>query len=189
MIEVVNIVASTRFTDDLDLNDLADHIGITFEPEQFPGMIWKMAKHKVDPGDPPMPKATVLTFASGRSVVVGARTVDDIERAFNIVRKHLEDGGFDLWEEPHEVNIKNLVVVDNLGKELDLRTLSVMLPFTQTEYEPEQFPGLIYRQDVNGNVAVCLIFSSGKCVITGCGSFDDAELAAKQLAETIGELV
>jgi len=188
MTEVVNIVASTRYTDSLDLHVLADHIGITFEPEQFPGMIWKMRNHPVADGEESMPRATILTFASGRSVVVGAREVSDIERAFAIMRTHLEGAGFTLWPGDHEIAIKNLVVVDKLGDELDLKMLSVKLPFARTEYEPEQFPGLIYRQDVNGTEAVCLLFSSGKCVITGCSSFDDADLASKQLVDTLGDL-
>lgn len=186
MAEVVNIVASTRFAADIDLHELADHIGITFEPEQFPGMIWKMKEHPVADGDPPMPKATILTFASGRSVVVGARKIEDAEEAFNIMRGHLVEGGFTIWPNDHEVLIKNLVVVDHLNREdLDLKTLSITLPFTHTEYEPEQFPGLIYRQDVNDSQAVCLVFSSGKCVITGCSCIEDAELAAQRLRELL----
>lgn len=132
-----------------------------------------------------MPRATILTFASGRSVVVGARVVSDIEQAFAIMRKNLEEGGFQIWDAPHDISIKNLVVVDQIGEELDLKNLSVRLPFVKTEYEPEQFPGLIYRQDVNGTEAVCLIFSSGKCVITGCSSFEDADLASEQLVKTL----
>ena len=47
----------------------------------------------------------------------------------------------------------------------------------------------IYRQEINGREAVCLIFSSGKCVITGCASFEDAEEAAETLAETLGDVL
>jgi len=186
MAEVVNIVASTRFATNIDLHELADHIGITFEPEQFPGMIWKMKEHPVADGEPPLPKATILTFASGRSVVVGARKIEDAEAAFNIMRGHLETGNFEIWEGDHDVQVKNLVVVDHLNQDdLDLKSLSVYLPFTHTEYEPEQFPGLIYRQDVNDSHAVCLIFSSGKCVITGCSSLEDAEIAAQRLRDLL----
>ena len=187
MVEVVNIVASTQYASSLDLMELADHIGIIFEPEQFPGMIWKMKEHSVKGREEPMPKATILTFASGKSVVVGAREVQDIEEAFEIMRDQLVSGEFEIWETPHEISLRNLVVVHQIGQDLDLKKLSVTLPFIRTEYEPEQFPGLIYRQDVNGQEAVCLIFSSGKCVITGCASFEDAEEAASMLADTLGD--
>ena len=133
------------------------------------------------------PKATILTFASGKSVVVGARDLKDIEEAFDIMRDQLVSGDFEIWDTPHEISLRNLVVVHQIGQDLDLKQLSVTLPFMRTEYEPEQFPGLIYRQDVNSQEAVCLIFSSGKCVITGCASFEDAEEAASMLADTLGD--
>lgn len=189
MVEVVNIVASTQYASNLDLNELADHIGINFEPEQFPGMIWKMVEHSAPGRTDPMPKATILTFASGKSVVVGARTIDDITEAFDIMRDQLISGEFDIWDTPHDISLRNLVVVEQIGNDLDLKEISYLLPFTKTEYEPEQFPGLIYRQDVNGREAVCLIFSSGKCVITGCASFEDADLAASMLKTTLRDLV
>ncbi|HAI44963.1 MAG TPA: TATA-box-binding protein, partial [Maribacter sp.] len=61
------------------------------------------------------------------------------------------------------------------GSKIDLSNLMLHLPFDKTEYEPEQFPGLIYRID-NPKV-VFLIFSSGKCVITGAKDFEEAQYA------------
>ena len=98
-------------------------------------------------------------------------------------------GDFEIWDHPHDIALRNLVIVHQIGSNLDLKLLSVQLPFAKTEYEPEQFPGLIYRQEINGRDAVCLIFSSGKCVITGCASFEDAEEAAETLAETLGDVL
>jgi len=65
--------------------------------------------------------------------------------------------------------------------------LILQLPFEKTEYEPEQFPGLIYRLDEPS--AVCLIFSSGKCVITGTKSVDDSDVAADLLTENLDEIL
>ena len=39
----------------------------------------------------------------------------------------------------------------------------VALRMEHVEYEPEQFPGLIYR----GDTGTALIFSSGKVILTG----------------------
>ena len=64
------------------------------------------------------------------------------------------------------------------GAKIDLSNLMMYLPFDKTEYEPEQFPGLIYRID-NPKV-VFLIFSSGRCVITGSKDFDEA-IEAEQI--------
>ena len=56
----------------------------------------------------------------------------------------------------------------------------------RTEWEPEQFPGLIFR--LKEPQAVCLIFSSGKCVITGNTSLEDAENAVKALEAELKDL-
>jgi len=61
----------------------------------------------------------------------------------------------------------------------------VSLPMERTEYEPEQFPGLIYR--LEDPKAVCLVFSSGKCVITGCKSVSDAKTASENLTAEVKE--
>ena len=62
----------------------------------------------------------------------------------------------------------------------------MLLPFEKTEYEPEQFPGLIYRLTDMG--VVYLIFSSGKCVITGSNNFETAELAEIEIKKQLSEL-
>ena len=63
----------------------------------------------------------------------------------------------------------------------------LLLPFEKTEYEPEQFPGLIYR--VNDPEVVYLIFSSGRCVITGSKDFEEAEYAEETLKKHIQDVL
>lgn len=55
----------------------------------------------------------------------------------------------------------------------------------RTEYEPEQFPGLIYRPEFLD--CVILIFATGRVVITGTREFEIAERAFKQLQNTLSE--
>lgn len=57
------------------------------------------------------------------------------------------------------------VFVGDLGQPVDLSAVSILLGLESTEYEPEQFPGLIYRPQESP--FVLLIFASGKVVITG----------------------
>ena len=64
-----------------------------------------------------------------------------------------------------------------------LMNLMFHLPFDKTEYEPEQFPGLIYRLE-NPKV-VFLIFSSGKCVITGSKDLAEAQEAEDALRDEL----
>ena len=81
------------------------------------------------------------------------------------------------------IEISNLVITTDYESPVDLNSLVLALPFEKTEYEPEQFPGLIYR--IDDPSAVCLVFSSGKCVITGTKSPDEANEAADALMDEL----
>lgn len=168
MPNIVNIVASQRMAQNLDINEIAYVLDIDYEQEQFPGMVYRSEE----------PKVCVLLFRSGKAVATGAKSLEDIEVAFKQLRNDLERNDFKLYDEEYcETILHNLVVTADysalIGKsKLNLSKLMLYLPFDKTEYEPEQFPGLIYRVD-NPKV-VFLIFSSGKCVITGSKDIDEA---------------
>jgi len=182
MPKIVNIVASQRMANALDINEIAYVLDIDYEQEQFPGMVYRSLE----------PKVCVLLFRSGKAVATGAKTFEDIEIAFAKLRKDLEDNNFELYEESHcETILHNLVVTADYSKligdtKLDLSRLMLYLPFDKTEYEPEQFPGLIYRAD--SPKVVFLIFSSGKCVITGSKDFDEAIEAENMFKDELSSI-
>ena len=100
MAQVVNIVASMRLTDSIDVNAVADELLIDYEQEQFPGMVYRVEN----------PKVCLLLFRSGKAVATGAKTVDDVDVAFKILRDDLIQHDFDLWAEKDcEVNLHNIV--------------------------------------------------------------------------------
>jgi transcription initiation factor TFIID TATA-box-binding protein len=172
--KVVNFLATAKIAEFLDLHQFSDETGVDFEPDRFPGMAYKIS----------VPKVCVLLFRSGKSVITGAKTVEDIEIALAIVHEKLKSLKHDVYEN-YIYDIGNVVVTHNLGQELNLANLTLRLDFTKTEWEPEQFPGLIYNIDRDGLNSVALVFSSGKCVITGNSTIEDAELATKLLTEDI----
>jgi len=131
------------------------------------------------------PKVCALIFRSGRIVITGAKTVADIETALDITYKSLTEHNCALWN-TYEYALGNVVVTHDLKRELNLAHLTLSLPMARTEWEPEQFPGLIYR--LGGLSAVCLIFSSGKCVITGNNSLEDAQEAVDTLIADLDEV-
>jgi transcription initiation factor TFIID TATA-box-binding protein len=181
MAKIVNIVASTRYASSIDVNEVADLLHIDYEQEQFPGMVYRVAN----------PKVCILLFRSGKAVATGAKDVESIEVAFNILRGELETHDFELWDrESCEIITHNIVTTCDISdvmadNKINLSNLMILLPFEKTEYEPEQFPGLIYRID-DPNV-VYLIFSSGRCVITGSKDFEEAQKAELILRKTIKE--
>ena len=174
-LNVVNLLATSRFAEYLDLDHFSIEADVDFDPDRFPGLTYKIDD----------PKVCALIFRSGRVVITGAKTLEDIEKALAITHKALIDNGCDVWNS-YDYHIGNVVVTHDLGRELNLATLTVSLPMARTEWEPEQFPGLIYRlKDATG---VCLIFSSGKCVITGNNSLEDAQDAVNALIADLDEL-
>lgn len=88
--EVVNLVASAELGMEIDLYGLAkiSH-DIDYEPEQFPGAIYKVNEPKL--------KAALLLFNSGKIICTGAKTKEDVEKAVDhavqLVRKYVNVHG------------------------------------------------------------------------------------------------
>jgi len=175
---VVNMVASTRLTNSIDLNEVSDILGIDYEQEQFPGMVYRVAT----------PKVCLLLFRSGRCVAAGAKDINHVHEAVKILYDDLAANDFELWPfDAIDIMLQNIVVTHNIGVGLDLERLVISLPFEHSEYEPEQFPGLIYH--IKDPAVVFLIFASGKCVISGSKTFDDVEAAIVKLKAEFDEIL
>lgn len=84
-------------------------------------------------------------------------------------------------------SIQNYVCTEDLDQTLNLNTLVIELGLDQTEYEPEQFPGLIYRP--KGYNRVVLLFATGRIVITGCRSVDTAEEIYMHLKNDLAKII
>ncbi len=172
-IKIVNVVVSTKIGNDIDLEYVADILdNAEYEPEQFPGLVCRLSE----------PKVALLIFRSGKLNCTGAKSKEEAEIAIKKVIGYLKEAGFDIDENP-EIKVQNMVATAELGVEPNLDDISTL---EGTEYEPEQFPGLVYRLD-NPKVVI-LIFGSGKVVITGLKKKEDAYLALEKILNTLKEL-
>lgn len=72
-------------------------------------------------------------------------------------------------------DVKNIVATGTVNTTFDLSQLAILLGLDSVEYEPEQFPGLMYRDQEHG--CVFLVFASGKIVCTGLKTPEQAENA------------
>lgn len=172
-IKIVNVVVSTKIGTDIDLEYAADILdNAEYEPEQFPGLVCRLSD----------PKVALLIFRSGKLNCTGAKSKEDAEIAIKKIIKALKDAGMDIIDNP-EVKVQNMVATADLGIEPNLDDISTL---EGTEYEPEQFPGLVYR--LSDPKVVVLIFGSGKVVITGLKRKDDAYLALDKILGTLKEL-
>ena len=79
------------------------------------------------------------------------------------------------------VRIENIVATVSLDQTLDLNLIERALP--NVEYNPDQFPGLIFRLD--SPKVTALIFKSGKMVVTGAKSTAELIRAVKKIARTL----
>lgn len=172
-VQIENIVATVILEHPLDLSLIESRLpDVDYNPDQFPGLVYRLDQ----------PKVTALIFKSGKMVVTGAKSVNQLVFAVKKILKTIINKGIPIHGKP-QIQIQNIVASANLGAMIDLEKAALALPTSM--YEPEQFPGLIYR--MNKPVVVLLIFSSGKMVITGAKREEEVERAVNVIYETLKE--
>jgi transcription initiation factor TFIID TATA-box-binding protein len=170
-IKVVNIVVSANLGHAIPLEKMAATLSNTeYNPEQFPGLVIRIKE----------PKTSALIFSSGKIVCTGARTMTNVHESIRKIIKSLEKINVKIKIEP-QVNIQNIVAAGSVGMDLNLNVLAMKLE--NTEYEPEQFPGLVYK--LPDQKATFLLFSNGKVVCTGTKSEEEVNKALDKLIENL----
>jgi transcription initiation factor TFIID TATA-box-binding protein len=174
VINIENIVATVTLEQTLDLYAIERSVpNIEYNPDQFPGLIFRLDS----------PKVTALIFKSGKMVVTGTKSTDELIRAVKRIVKILKKYGIDVHAKP-KIQIQNIVASANLNVLINLDKAAYLLE--NNMYEPEQFPGLIFRMDEPR--VVLLIFSSGKMVITGAKREDEVYTAVKRIYQRLEDL-
>ncbi|WP_440956862.1 TATA-box-binding protein [Methanosarcina sp. Mfa9] len=162
-IKIENVVASTKLAEEFDLTVIESEFeGAEYNKQKFPGLVYRVSD----------PKAAFLVFTSGKVVCTGAKNVADVHTVIGNMAKKLNGIGITTIENP-QITVQNIVASADLHTILNLNAIAIGLGLENIEYEPEQFPGLVYRIDVPK--VVVLIFSSGKLVVTGGKSPEDCE--------------
>ncbi|RWS30498.1 TATA-box binding protein (TBP): component of TFII-D and TFIIIB-like protein [Leptotrombidium deliense] len=148
-----NIVSTVNLGCKLDLKKIALHArNAEYNPKRFAALIMRIKK----------PQTTALLFNSGKMVVTGAKNEIYSRLAARKFARIVQKLGFDA--KFSEFRIQNMVGSSNFQYKINLIQLAIThAPFSS--YEPELFPGLIYRM-VQPKI-VLLIFMSGKVVLTG----------------------
>jgi transcription initiation factor TFIID TATA-box-binding protein len=148
-----NIVSTVDLKCKLVLKTIALNARNTeYNPKRFAAAIMKIRN----------PKTTALIFSSGKMVCTGAKSEEDSKKAAKKYAKTIKNMGFDVRFT--DFKVQNIVASADVGFAIRLESLSHRhQEFCQ--YEPEIFPGLIYR--IYQPKVVVLIFVSGKIVLTG----------------------
>jgi transcription initiation factor TFIID TATA-box-binding protein len=166
-ISIENVVASASLDQKIDLLAIMKVFrNVEYRPKQFPGLVFRLKR----------PKTATLIFGSGKMVCTGAKSEKMSKRAVNKVVRELKNNGIIILGKP-KIVIQNIVASANLHGKIDLETAADIME--NVMYEPEQFPGLIYR--MGEPKVVMLLFASGKLVCTGAKHEDMVKEAVEKL--------
>ena len=173
IVSIENVVASASVDQKIDLIEITKKFPDTeYHPEQFPGLVFRLKT----------PKTATLIFRTGKMVCTGAKSEDLAVKAVRTVVQKLRKGGIKIKKDAVIV-IQNMVASINLGGKIHLERAARVLP--RSMYEPEQFPGLIFR--MIDPKTVILIFASGKLVCTGAKKEPDVYRSVHNLHSLLEE--
>ncbi|KAK9456964.1 hypothetical protein V1511DRAFT_456708 [Dipodascopsis uninucleata] len=168
-----NIVATVNLECRLDLKTIALHArNAEYNPKRFAAVIMRIRE----------PKTTALIFASGKMVVTGAKSEDDSKLASKKYARIIQKLGFNA--KFMEFKIQNIVGSCDVRFPIRLEGLAFSHGHFSS-YEPELFPGLIYRM-VKPKI-VLLIFVSGKIVLTGAKVREEIYAAFEAIYPVLSE--
>jgi len=172
-IVIQNVVATAALGTKIDLIAIMKNFrNVEYRPKSFPGLVFRLKR----------PKTATLIFRNGKMVCTGAKSEKLARRAVRNVVKELKKSGFIINKVP-DVVIQNMVATAHLGGNVDLEAAADILD--NIMYEPEQFPGAVYRMDEPK--VVILIFTTGNIVITGARSEEQVMIAADKIRAILNE--
>ncbi|CAF0773640.1 unnamed protein product [Adineta steineri] len=148
-----NIVSTVNLGCPLDLKRIALQArNAEYNPKRFAAVIMRIRS----------PRTTALIFSSGKMVCTGAKSEEDSVQAARRYARVIQKLGFQA--KFLDFKIQNMVGSADVNFKIRLEALQLKHA-TYCSYEPELFPGLIYR--IIKPKIVLLIFNSGKVVLTG----------------------
>ncbi|MCK4497548.1 MAG: TATA-box-binding protein [Candidatus Aenigmarchaeota archaeon] len=175
-IKVENVVAFAVLGKDISLAKLIEKLnGVEYNPERFPGAVYRIKD----------PRAAALIFSSGKIVCTGARSIKLAKEAMHKVVDRIREIEVDLPRE-FEIRIENIVASTQIYAKNKLNLERLAFELENSEYEPESFPGLVYR--LRNPKAAFLLFGSGKIICTGARRVEDIHTALEKFKVKLEEL-
>jgi len=171
--KIQNIVATASLGKPVPLIKLArTQPNTEYNPKTFPGLVLRIKE----------PKSAVLVFSSGNLVCTGTKSIQQVKEVINAVIKQLRKINVNITIQP-KITVQNIVASGTIELKLNLNFLAIQMQ--NTEYEPEQFPGLVYKL-IEPN-ATFLLFSNGKLVCTGTKNKEQLEESMDMLLKNVKE--
>ena len=168
---IVNVVATAALGQKLDLEELGKHPEVLHNPQTYGGRVAYFRSQCF--------RGEVSIFSSGKMISVGARSEAEAFHALECAKDFLIKEGF-VEAVVLKKKVQNMVLVVDFGKDVNLEDLAQNCKMI---YEPEQFPGGIFRID-KFSVAV-LVYASGKAVIAGVKNSKDITEIVREVEDAI----
>ena len=167
--KIANIVAIVTLSSPLDLKFLHEQLSQTEIPPKSPWLKLRLP-----------PDNTYIAFYKSGKFLVTTKDPEKLPLIANQVLDLLIGIGLDV--KIVDIKIHNVVVQDTILLNTSLEALIANLDPRKAEFEPEQFPALVYK---DWGVSF-LLFSTGKVIVTGLKDVKDAEEMIERFRKVIG---
>jgi len=175
-VKIENVVVFTTLGKDIPMDKISTQlVGAEYKPESFPGVVYRVKD----------PKTAALIFSSGKIVCTGARSPEFARIAVNKVVDDMKALNIDLPSEYH-TGVENIVASTQIEAKEKLNLEHIAYNLENAEYEPEQFPGLVYR--ISDPRVAFLLFGTGKIICTGARREEEIHTALKKFKASLEEL-
>ena len=179
-VTIQNVVASASLKHELDLNAIVKAFPyVEYRPQTFPGLAFRLKK----------PKSCILIFKNGKMVCTGTKSEKEAKRAVLKVVRELKKAGIIVKSGKPDFVVQNIVASVDLGSvsiDVEEAIYAAHNLGKKVMYEPDQFPGAIYR--MRDPKVVFLIFSTGKLVCVGAKREEDVYRAVENLVAILEEM-
>ena len=183
-IKLVSAVGGGKMSRELELEQLAidlEAAQVQYDPSNYAGIIARFSNSG----------PAILIYRSGSFSISGAKSLKDLRETFdkfeNKMQILLGEINYEVEFESRNLVHRAEVSTNEMETPLNLNMLVIGLKIENVEYEPEQFPGLMYRPpDLPG---LYLVFSSGALVSTGHSDPDNALRGIEEVSNRILKLL
>jgi len=179
MVEIANAVGSGDLGVELDVSEVAADLPVPhteYDPDNYHGLYVRFVE------EGPL----ITLYRSGKYIITGASSLEELDETNDAFLQAISElDGIDASLETG-FTVQNVVCTSELQQSVNLNALAIGLGLEAVEYEPEQFPGLIYRPEAFS--AILLVFANGKVVITGAADVETAEETFSHLQNKVEAL-
>lgn len=180
MVSIANVVGSGDLGSELDLTAVEEDLTVPYteyDPSNYHGLYVRITEEG--------PLITI--YKSGKYIISGCSDFGELQRTNSEFLEIISS--LDVFQDGLDAgfSVQNVVCTGDLRQNINLSALSVGLGLESTEYEPEQFPGLVYRP--SEFPAVLLVFANGKVVITGAADIETADDAFEYLQSQVDTIL